>query len=352
LISIIFLIFYGNAALRKKHNLTILDIKNRKKIINCVLEGNHPKDYCLFIGPWDIYKETFSNEIKNAFTFIGIDYYFSKHRHMASKDESMSLRRMHLIWFYHQTLNALNKRYNISSVFLIAPSALGFIALEYARFFPQHLKGVILIGMPDSLQDIHKKQESFLYGNYAHSLFHHSVTPAYHHDKFKKHQLNLKKYNPIANDSARTPIDRYIAELKRDEEKYYRNMNEQGDFDNAHALAMYPPWQKVNIDFRNYFFENFMSDYDADNIQHVHVPVFASIGMYDGIAPPYLIPDRIAKGKLPKNFSYHIFEKSAHMPQYEQPDQFLEKVKEWKERIRKNDQNASIEPNVSIRAML
>lgn len=64
------------------------------------------------------------------------------------------------------------------------------------------------------------------------------------------------------------------------------------------------PWENVNINSRNYFFKSFMSDFNAKNIRQVNVPVFAAIGLHDGIAPPYLIPNMIEKGQLPKNFTY------------------------------------------------
>ena len=43
-----------------------------------------------------------------------------------------------------------------------------------------------------------------------------------------------------------------------DEEKYYRNTTQQCNFDNTLAQRMYKHDKKINIDLRNYFFQNFM----------------------------------------------------------------------------------------------
>lgn len=324
-------------------------MQSEKKTITAILEGTH-KDHCLFVGPWEVYKHTLSEDIKSLFTFIGLDYYFCRDR--ASKNESMTLARNQLIWFYHRSIESLAEKTSIGSqIYLIAPSALGFVALEYARIFPAKVKGVILIGMPDDLNGIERKQSDF-FKNYNPRFFKMFQSPRSFHNKWEANRKNVREYGYKVNDMNESELGRYIAELKRDEEKYYRNMDKEGKFDNTLAQHMYQPWEEVNIDFRNYFFKNFMSDFNAKNIRQVDVPVFAAIGLYDGMAPAYLIPDMIEKGQLSQNFSYYIFNESAHMPQYEQPEEFAKQVNQWKNTISNNDNEITKQPNLSIRSHL
>jgi len=262
----------------KNLKITIKNTKQNAKKIECIFEGNHHQDHCLFIGPWSIYSHTFSEETKKLFTFIGIDYFFSKSKYMASKKESIELSRTQLSGFYNNVLYALQEKHRIGEkVFIIAPSALGFVALEYARFFPNQVKGVILIGMPDNLKDIKYKQDLFFL-NYSPLFFKNFPKTNFIHDKWHSNASNIKKYSPILNDNSTSDITKYIAELKRDEEKYYTNMDENGAYDASRAKKMYAPWENINIHFRNYFFESFMSDYNPKNIKKVTVPVFAAIG--------------------------------------------------------------------------
>jgi pimeloyl-ACP methyl ester carboxylesterase len=334
--------------MRKKIKVEIENTPNQVKEITAILEGEN-KDHCLFIGPWEIYRNTFSTGIKDALTFIGLDYYFC--RDGASKNESIALTRSRLLWFYRQSLRQLSEKQQINKkIYLLAPSALGFVAIEYARFFKDQVKGIILIGMPDDLEGIDKKQTKF-FENYSPDFFK-KILKRFPHDKWERNKLNVKEFGQMVKDKSLSDLKRYDAELHHDEEKYYCNMNENGEFDNSLAQKMYEPWKKVNIDFRNYFFKSFMSDFNAKNIRQVDVPVFTAIGLYDGIAPPYLIPDMVQKGQLPKNFTYHIFDQSAHMPHYEQPNEFLAQLNQWKQNIANNTDDEVNQSSVFIRSNL
>jgi pimeloyl-ACP methyl ester carboxylesterase len=62
------------------------------------------------------------------------------------------------------------------------------------------------------------------------------------------------------------------------------------------------------------------------HLRPLDVPVFLALGRYDYGTPYYLWDE-------PKtNFSnlrYKLYEKSAHQPPYEQPDEFTADVEEW-----------------------
>ncbi|KPK55807.1 MAG: hypothetical protein AMS21_13230, partial [Gemmatimonas sp. SG8_38_2] len=55
-------------------------------------------------------------------------------------------------------------------------------------------------------------------------------------------------------------------------------------------------------------------------------PIFLAMGPYDYVVPHILWDDQLEKLE---NVSYHLFEKSGHTPQLEEPELFDEKLIEW-----------------------
>jgi proline iminopeptidase len=204
-------------------------------------------------------------------------------------------------------MEAARQQLNLGKIIVIGHSGNSYLALEYAKQYPENVSHVVMIGIapnlgPENAQLVERTWEE-------------SVDPV----RKKVMQENLQKL----------PDDK-IAQLSGDQvfiQSYIRNGPHiwyDPHFDST------PLWEgvEINMDIFNYVWGKVFRDIDiTKNLDKISAPVFLALGRYDNIVAPSYTWDPI-RHKF-QDLTVRIFEKSGHTPQLEQPDIFDEELLKW-----------------------
>jgi len=315
---------------------TAVDSRGNKVAV--FFEGNGIP--CLFMGPGSIYIPGMPAGLKEQIQFIGVDHYWVKGTTVSDSEiQEITVDRM------LDDMEAFRQSLGLDKILVLAPSAVGLLAMAYAKKYPENTLGVITIGAPLSmnalpelnLKSLPQESDNFMSANYSKDVsseFDISTKDSKARWGFfeeAKRVYDDQKTSGLLNDAT----DDYIAELRRDEQKYYRRA--------ALAQTMYGPWRTFNIAMRNQFFK-LIFEYDPSGLKTLSVPVKSLLGLYDGMVAPYTVVDNL-ETLAPENFSYHIFD-SAHMPHLEEPDAVTTVLVEWlavlKEEATESEENTQL----------
>lgn len=287
------------------------------KNVEYVIEGNGAI-FFLFIGPWEIYAHSFSAHFKQLATIVACDYWWIEGSHTATDQAVYALSLQELLAFYKDIAETFRSKKFI----LIGPSAIGFAATEFAYLYPHLSLGVLRIGSPLTMLGLSEQQEKFINANYNSEFLPESFTTKESLDKWRSHQEAKHYYQQQEKQGFLSSTAAYIAELKRDELKYYQNPDL--------AIPFYEHWKKLKISIRNHFFGTLLNQMHFERHREVRCPVFDALGLTDGIAPFNSITDSFSQ--LPCDHEYYIFQ-AAHMPQYEAQKEFDREIECWLKKI-------------------
>lgn len=92
-------------------------------------------------GPSRYYQPTFSNSLKSKLCLIYCDFFWSG-SHDKKLIENLSMRDI------IEQVDTIRATLNLEKISLIGHSAFGFIALSYAKIYPDRALCLILIGSP------------------------------------------------------------------------------------------------------------------------------------------------------------------------------------------------------------
>jgi pimeloyl-ACP methyl ester carboxylesterase len=282
--------------------------------IKCLIEGEGGIN-CLFIGPGKLYFPTIPKDTKTQlFTFHDVDRYFAylDGADKISEAEINSLTIDTYIEYYESCRKALQ----LETVALMAPSAIGLIAYEYAIRYPQVVSHVILLGTPSTTKDLIKQQDIFFEGNFSPYLYPRLATP-WSINKWTNFKLSHEINNPDNKDEL-NPDESLISELVADQEKYSINPETE--------LVLRERWHGFNTTMRKHFFESMISNYKIS--KEITCPTLFISGMYDGVVPFYDIGDKISSGEIKGNITQVILEDAAHLPQFES-QHFTSTIRDW-----------------------
>jgi len=206
-----------------------------------------------------------------------------------------------------QDMEVARQQLNLGKIIVIGHSGNSYMALEYAKKYPENVSHVIMIGIAPKLGPA--------YTPLIERAWEESVDPV-RKKIMQENLLNLP--------------DEKIAQLKGDQrfiQWYIRNGPHiwyDPHFDSA------PLWEGVaiNMDIFNYIWGSVFQDIDiSKNLDKLSAPVFLALGRYDNIVAPAYTWDPVR----PKfhDLTVRLFEKSGHTPQLEQPDIFDEELLKW-----------------------
>lgn len=290
--------------------------------VNCLVEGEGPIN-CLFIGPGSLYFPTIPDDAKTElFTLYDTDKYFAyplKKEAQVSDTEIENLTLDNYINYYESCRKALGLKH----IAIMGPSAIGLVAHEYARRFPEVISFVILLGTPSTTKNLVERQDIFFEGNYTSAKY--NIATSWSNNKWSNFKLAQKQFEQEKEDKL-TPDESLIKELVADQEKYSINPEPES--------VLRTRWQRFNTTMRKHFFENMISAYEMEG--EVIVPTLAISGLYDGIAPFYDIGDKITNRTITGKITQVILEDAAHSPQFESK-QFTQCIRKWI-----NDQNPNL----------
>jgi len=257
----------------------------------------------LVIGSSIYYPRTFSKNLRKHLKLVFLD-----HRGFAPSPGKLDTASFSLEKIL-QDMEAARLQLKLGKIIVIGHSGHSFMALEYAKKYPENVSHIIMIGIapnlgPENAQLIERAWEE-------------SVDPV----RKKIMQENLQ----------RLPDDK-IAQLNGDQvliQSYIRNGPRI--WYNPHFDST-PLWEGVdiNMDMFNYMWGRVFRDIDiTTNLDKLSAPVFLALGRYDNIVAPSYTWDPFR----PKfhDLTVRIFEESGHTPQLEQPDSFDKELLDWLE---------------------
>jgi len=193
----------------------------------------------------------------------------------------------------------------LEDLIVMGHSGHAFMALEYAKKYPEYVTGVVMIGVtPDYSQATHKAADNFF----------EQVASPERKKAFEKGMANLK--DMIAAD----PEKRFVSFCLAAAAKSW--------FD--HDFHAAPLWEDLytNMQAIDHIWGVVFRDIDImEGLEELDKPVLLMLGKYDFLTGPTELWDDV-KDHF-KNITIKIFEKSAHCPMYEEAELFDKELLNW-----------------------
>lgn len=258
-------------------------------------EGTGPD--VLVIGSSIYYPRSFSQNLRKFLRLHFVDY-----RGFAEGPETELTFETLL-----DDLECLRQKLGLKKCIVIGHSAHAILALEYAKKYKNHVSHAVIIGMPPHMKADHIQM--------AQSNWDNSVWP----ERKAAFERNMKlmpdeKLNQL-------PKDQWFLQMNfRNVPKSWYNYN----FDST------PLWQgvKPNAHVLDQMYLRFAREIDVSKgLESLDIPVLIAYGRFEFLVAPVHSWDPL-RPKF-KKLAVRIFEKSAHSPQYEEPDLFDTELLTW-----------------------
>jgi proline iminopeptidase len=207
-------------------------------------------------------------------------------------------------------IEGVRQAIGVERVAVVGHSIHGFIALAYARQYPDSVWGAVVIGTPPEITAETRAAASAYWDTMASS---------------ERKALLAERLAELDEDGlAALPPDQ--AWIRR-----YVATGPERFCDPAFDWTWF--WDDCSIDMDAFgrLAEQVRAAYDpADAFPAISCPVFLAIGVHDyPIPPPLWHPVKVLLADL----TYHAFERSGHWPQFEEQESFDDKLIAWAERI-------------------
>jgi proline iminopeptidase len=206
-----------------------------------------------------------------------------------------------------QEMDEIRQAFGFETVAVLGHSIFGNFALEYARRYPDRVTHVVVVGAPPIgfMQGFLAAQDEYWEA----------------HASDERKDILERNYAELSEDSLSklSPIEAWRAVQAANVPQWWYDPT----FDSA------PLWEGTRLQNREVRERLFGLLYEYDLGQgpgKIETPVFVAEGVYD-----YVVPHTLWYDELPKlpNATFHLFEKSGHSPQFEEPELFADKLIEW-----------------------
>jgi proline iminopeptidase len=257
----------------------------------------------IVIGFPNYYRRVFSQNLRSHLRLVFLDHRGTAPSPGPVGTEEFALERLiDDIELARQTLE-------LGRVAVVGHSGHGFMALEYAKKYPDNVSHVIMIGIvPDF-----------------------SVATAEAAEQYWQELAQPERKAVLEENFQRLPNEQ-LAELPPGEawlESYVRNGPRAWYEPRFDATPLFEGVE-LNMDMYNYVWGQIFRDIDIEpGLETFDVPVFLALGRYDFLVGSPSSWDSIA----PKfrNLTVKVFEESGHTPQYEEPELFDSELLRWME---------------------
>lgn len=296
--SILFLQLFGNSLVVGRMINTGI-VKSRGFNLGYRIEGIGPN--ALVIGSSIYYPQVFSESLRHHLRFIFVDMRaFAPPQHL----ETPLTFGLDLIL---DDVECIRQKLKLGCVIIVGHSGNAFLALEYAKKYPEHVSHVVMIGTgPDF--SIQSKEAADQYWQELAS----SDRKAALQKSLEKHPDSQYEQIPLNQ--------RFIWNYIRNGARIWYDFN----FDST------PLWKDVHVNMPifEHVWGTLFRDIDiTKNLEALDKPVFLALGRYDFIIAPS-ISWKPLHSKF-KDLTVHVFEQSGHSPFYEEPQYFNEKLLDW-----------------------
>lgn len=255
---------------------------------------------CLVVGSSVYYPRVFSQGLRQQLQLVFVDL-----RHFAASDPRFQLEQIS-IETYPDDIERVRQLLGLGDVVVIGHSIHGTIALEYARRYPEHVRGVVAVGAPPHrANEDPSPSERFWEGDASEER--REILAR------RRAELTAEVRRPLA------PGELWVREYVADGPKLWFDPSYDGSW----------LWEGVVLDgpvFQRVAGEVF-TPYDlAQGPAEIAVPVLIVQGRYDYYVPHTLWDAH--RHKLPRH-TYILFERSGHTPPLEEPERFDQTLLAW-----------------------
>ncbi|OIS62164.1 alpha/beta hydrolase [Bacillus subtilis] len=253
----------------------------------------------LVIGSAVYYPRLFSSDIKQKYQWIFVDHRgFAKPKRELREEDS----RLDAVL---ADIERMRTFLQLEDVIILGHSGHAFMALEYARTYPEHVRKVVLFNTaPDNSEERQRKSESF---------FMETASP----ERKKRFETDIAN---LPQDIEKDPERRFVHMCIRAEAKSFYQ-------ERPHAAAL---WDGVftNMPIMDELWGNTFARLNLiQRLADVQVPVYIGLGRYDYLVAPVALWDTVAD--LYPHVEKVIFEKSGHQPMLEEPQAFEQSFRKW-----------------------
>lgn len=264
----------------------------------------------LIIGSQIYYPRTFSENLRKHLKLIFIDHRgfgISPKRKMQDAEFELEV--------IIDDIEQIRKALGLERMIVAGHSGHAFMALEYAKKYPEYVSHVVMLGITPSLSGKNNEAIHQFWQQFASS----------------KRKAVLEKNEKALSDEKlkHLPLDQqFIQQYIRSTPKIW--------YDYHYNAAKLWEGVEINMQMFNYVWGKLFRDIDiTKGLNNFSKPIFLGLGKYDFIAP-YNLWDPI----LPQfqNITIHVFEKSGHTPQLEESEIFDDMLLAWIKNASKVDQ--------------
>lgn len=255
----------------------------------------------IVIGSSIYYSRVFSQNLRKHIKFVFLD-----HRGFVSSPNNVDTTDFSLDKII-QDIERTRQQLNLGQIIIIGHSGHSYMALEYAKKYPDNVTNVVMIGISPDLSSSTEKL--------INQAWEESVDP--NRKKILRDNISQLPDKKIAELS---PSEAFMKTYVRDGPKAWYNPN----FDSS------PLWDgiEVNIEMFSYMWGDVFGRIDiTKRLDQFQKPVFLALGRYDYLVGPPSTWDPIRHNF--QDLTVRIFEKSGHTPQYEQPELFDTTLLKW-----------------------
>ncbi len=253
----------------------------------------------LVIGSAVYYPRVFSQALRQSLKLI-----FADHRGFAHQlgDVPPSEYALDVVL---DDIDLVRRHLGLEKVIVIGHSGHGYMALEYAKRYSQHVSHVVMIATGPS-----------------HSAAHDAAT-----EQYWQESVCPERKAKLEGDLAGLPAEIEAAPDKRFVTFCVR-MGARSWYDYGFDAA--PLWEGVQVNmpvFDHLWGEAFRDIDIAQNLDRLDIPVFLALGRYDYLVAPYATWEPYRSSF--KDLTVRVFEKSGHTPQLEESALFDAELLSW-----------------------
>lgn len=264
------------------------------------IEGNGT--HCIIIGLASLTLKSLSKNLFDHYQFYSSSLYWEPF------ENPLDVNKLTMESLVND-LEECRLKLKLNKITIMAHSASGLIALEYALKFPDHVQEIIIIGTPPSWSFNAEKQNII-------DNFYKTASPE-RKAKFEEDQKVFIEMDHTKLSSG----EQWIAEYNS------RNAMLWFDFTKNHLYM----WKNImiNFDVANHFFGKVLKCFNRSQLySKIRAKIFAALGTHDYVVPPFLW-DNIQE-TIP-TLSFFEFKRSGHYPMMEEHELFDKLLLKWHE---------------------
>jgi proline iminopeptidase len=266
--------------------------------LSCIIEGRGFP--ALVIGSSLYYQRVFPQDLREHLQLI-----FADHRGFVPQPSRNTDKSSFDLPVLLNDIEKIRKELCLEKPLIIGHSGHAFLALEYAKKYPQNVSGVVMIAVtPDYSTLTHEVADGFF----------HKEASVERKKLFDKNMQSLPA--KIDNDPERKFVHYCVAAGPK---SWYDE-----SFD-ASSL-----WEGVytNMQMIDYVWGEVFHDIDiTQGLNEFKKPVLLILGKYDFLTGPAHLWDAVQSSF--NDLTIEVFEKSAHTPPYEEPGRYSASLLKW-----------------------